>query len=341
MGDLLHTVPLLRTLRGQFPQASIELLVGPWNSELALGLEHVSAVHVHVPAMFMFARGAIRPSPFAEARRLAALRKRHYDVMITTANSCMADLLLWLAVDAGSTVGAATPAMTLYNLGCVSAVPYDSRAYEAERIAALAGPLGLLPGTIALEFAANGEMPDVPDACRELLERRKAVVVLAPGAGWPGKQWPADRFAALATQLTARAGVGVVVVGSRTERALGDEVAAGCATGAVNLAGHTTVRQLASVLRRARVFVGNDSGPLHLAAALGVPTVALFGPTRASKWAPRTASSVVVQKEGLCEGCIAWHPRATCLHDRRCMRAISVDEVAQAVVRIVPAPKTP
>ena len=95
----------------------------------------------------------------------------------------------------------------------------------------------------------------------------------------------------------------------------------------INLAGSTSFGQTAALVESADLLLCNDSGPLHLAAAYGTPSVALFGPTVAGKWQPPGGEHLMIQKQGFCEGCVGWHPNAACVHDNACMKAISVDEV--------------
>jgi ADP-heptose:LPS heptosyltransferase len=89
------------------------------------------------------------------------------------------------------------------------------------------------------------------------------------------------------------------------------------------------------LIKTADLLVCNDSGPLHLAAAFETPSVALFGPTVASKWQPPGPQHKMIQKSGFCEGCVGWHPAARCLHDGACMKSITMDEVSAVVAHLL------
>ena len=160
------------------------------------------------------------------------------------------------------------------------------------------------------------------------------LAVLVPGAGWPGKQWPAEWFAAIGDRLRREAGFAVVLAGSAGEAELCRSVAARMREPAASLAGKTSLAQLAALLAQAGLFVGNDSGPMHLAACFQIPSVVCFGPTIASKWAPRHARARVLQHED-CAGCVSWHFRASCLHGNRCMKSIAADEVWTAISAVL------
>jgi ADP-heptose:LPS heptosyltransferase len=113
------------------------------------------------------------------------------------------------------------------------------------------------------------------------------LVALHPGAGVAAKRWPAERYASLMAWLSRRAGLRLLLLGGPEERDLTDRVAALSGVSPVNLAGMLSLRGLMAILKQSHLMIGNDSGPTHLAAALGVPTVALFGGTnQAAEWAP-------------------------------------------------------
>jgi len=158
-------------------------------------------------------------------------------------------------------------------------------------------------------------LPPAPTVWLSPAERAAATALLPPGdflalaptANWIGKQWPAERFAELALRLTAPggplAGLPVAVFGAESERAMAAPLlAASLPGGLVDLIGRTDLLTAAACLERARLFVGNDSGLMHLAAAAGAPTLGLFGPTadtRYGPWGPRAA--VVRTPESLLE----------------------------------------
>jgi len=334
LGDLLHTVPLLRELKRQRPRSRVDLLVGPWSASLARRIPYVDGVLTYTPHFRMFHRGqrsGLRRAT-GEWRFFRSLAGGNYTVAMATNPVNLPELALAHASGAGSwvTVGE-WPGLYARPDGSAD-VPYDSRKFEAELLLDLLPCLGLERGAARLELVVGAEADDSLTRFAALPPADgKPLVVLAPGGGWPGKLWPADRFAALADWLIHRYDLAVALVGSDSERELTTRIAESMTSPTCNLAGETTLDELAALIRRCRLFVGNDSAPMHLAGIFEVPSVCFFGPTYAAKWAPRHASCRVIQAEVPCEGCIPWHPSTTCLHDNRCMKSIGLERV-QAII---------
>jgi lipopolysaccharide heptosyltransferase I len=160
------------------------------------------------------------------------------------------------------------------------------------------------------------------------------VVALNPGASAVHRTWPAERFAELAARLTAEAGARVLVLGGPGEIGLAQGITRQSTAPCLCTAGKTTYLQLAAVLQRCDVVVSADTGPMHLAAALGKPVVALFGPANPARTGPYGEGHVVIQKPFPCQPCYG-HP--TC-NGYPCMKAIEVGEVYDAVLSRVPPP---
>jgi heptosyltransferase II len=160
---------------------------------------------------------------------------------------------------------------------------------------------------------------------------RAPLVALAPGAAYGGaKRWPPEYFAELARALRAD-GIVCVMVGSAGDRRTGDEVEAACgsACGLLNLIGATDLSTLAGVLVQCRSLVSNDSGAMHLGAALGVPVTAMFGPTNDRATRPLGAAHVVLTNPVWCRPCML----RECPLDHRCLRGISATAVHDAARR--------
>ncbi len=159
------------------------------------------------------------------------------------------------------------------------------------------------------------------------------VIGFAPGAAYGhAKQWPPVRVAQVIAELTSARGVVAVLLGAGNDRATGREIESSLPAGShvVNLIGRTTLRTLAGVIARCAAFVSNDSGAMHVAAALGVPLTAIFGPTdeRATSPASRGPTDVIL-RQVFCRPCML----RECPIDHRCMKRISVDDVAASVAR--------
>jgi len=158
------------------------------------------------------------------------------------------------------------------------------------------------------------------------------LVVLAPGgSSGPAGRWPAERFASLASLLQSRNRAEVVITGTDEDSGLAAEIRAGLGRKPADLTGKTGVRELAAVLSLASLVVTNDSGPLQMANALGVPVVAIFGPSDPAVTGPLRQPAAVVMKKAACGPC----EYAECPYDHRCMTAVEPGEVYEAACRFL------
>jgi len=152
--------------------------------------------------------------------------------------------------------------------------------------------------------------------------------VLVPGSVWATKRWPARRFAELATSVVCELGLRAVLLGSPGERELCERIAGEAGSGAVSAAGETTLGKMAAIISRARIYVGNDSGPTHMARALDVPTVALFGPTDPGQF--DFEGHALLYRDLSCSACTFYGSRRCHLGHWDCMRTIGHDDVLDA-----------
>jgi heptosyltransferase-2 len=190
-----------------------------------------------------------------------------------------------------------------------------------------------------LGLAVEGE-PDASLACpeewgargRALLGDDGPWVGVNPGAFYgTAKRWRPERFAAAADRVARRAGASVAIVGGAAERPLGEAIAGQLKAPSRVLCGETTLGELVGVLSSLRLLLTNDSGPMHLAAALGTPLVAVFGPTDWRETAPVSSRARLVREEVECSPCLL----RECPIDHRCMDRIGVERVAAAALELV------
>ncbi|WP_236609942.1 glycosyltransferase family 9 protein [Desulfotignum phosphitoxidans] len=160
----------------------------------------------------------------------------------------------------------------------------------------------------------------------------KKYVVMAPSAGKPANQWPAEKFGELASRLSLPS----VVIASGGEAGIADTVVAHAKGNAISIAGKTGLKELIPVISRAAFFVCNDTGPMHLAAALNIPVFAVFGPANPVRTGPYGDIHTVIQLDLPCAPCYAKYPCTR--YDFRCMKDLSVDQVYDAIYRKTKAP---
>jgi len=209
---------------------------------------------------------------------------------------------------------------------------YDLCAYEPDNFFALLQPLGAYiqkdVGTITLSLT-----PAAVIRASQLLKPLSSdpFVVIFPGASIPEKRWGAERFRVVSKWLSED-GYRIVVVGGMEDREDGDVIVG---TGGLNLAGMTTLAETAAVIARSRLLISGDSGVLHLAVGLDIPTVSLFGPGIAKKWAPKGEKHVVLNRNLLCSPCTYFGTTPPCPYGVRCMKEITADQVMMAAVSLL------
>jgi len=314
VGDVVLSLPALRDLRRAFPAARIEVLARPWVAELYGAVGGVDGV--------LESRGV-----FADA---SALRGR-FDAGVLLPNSFASALALWRAGTPERWGYATDGRGPLLTRGC--RVP--SRAGRRSQVYYYRA---MLEG-LGLEVSGA---PDASLACPpawaaqadELLGSGGPWIGVNPGAFYgTAKRWPPERFAAAAALVARRTGAAVAIVGAAAERPLGEAIAAQLGGRARVLCGETTLGGLVGVLSRLRLLLTNDSGPMHVAAALGTPLVAVFGSTDWTETAPFSERARVVRAEADCAPCLL----RECPIDHRCMTRVGVDEVAAAALSLLAA----
>ena len=160
-----------------------------------------------------------------------------------------------------------------------------------------------------------------------------AYAVVVPGALWPTKRWPPERFAAVAETIVTESGLGVLLLGSPSERQLCDEIAGQAGAGVLVDAGDTELGQMAALINSARVFIGNDSGPMHIATAVGTPTVAIFGPTDPGQFDFENDEVIYADLE--CSACSFYGTETCRLGHWECMQSMSSELVLAAARRLL------
>jgi heptosyltransferase I len=288
MGDVLHAMPAVAGLRALMPDAEIGWVIEPrWAALLqdaSGGMPMVDRVHL-APAK-AWGKSPFSPATVKDILRLRAeLRACSYDVALDLQGSIRSAVIAKMS-GASMVIGSSAPREKQARWLYTSRVETESAHVIDQAVEIVRG---LAPeaavGEVALPVDAAGER-----WCRILLagDTRK-IVVIAPAAGWGAKQWPPDRYGAVAGDLVRR-GYRVLVnaVPSAGDKMGGDLLAASVVTASDGKAEavECTLPQLIAMMRRAALFIGGDTGPLHLADALGVPMVGVFGPTDPTRNGP-------------------------------------------------------
>lgn len=329
LGDIVHALPVLSALRRRFPAASIDWLVEEAYAPiltLATGLDRRVVVRARsgtADAQAVWFGGAT-----GYVRAVRHLRRQHYDVALDLQG--LIKSAVWARLSGASRVIGfgrehlrEPQAAALYT---ETASPPSSARHVIQKNLTLAVALGAASTPVELPLAAT-ESPAVADA----IARAGGVgryIVINPGAAWPNKRWPADRFGVLAASVAERTGLRTLVTWGPAERDLAEAVCR-AAGGHAEPAPPTTIGDLAVLVRDAAVMISGDTGPLHIAAAMGTPLVGLYGPTWPDRNGPWNPADEVISRAGTCE----CHHKRRCLRGRPCIDEITLGEVMSAVER--------
>lgn len=334
LGDVLHAVPMLRALRNARPTTKIVWLAGPWSRELAqryAGL--VDEIRVFGPNLPNFARGKRewRQSARRQWRLALDLRRIGVGTFIGSMDGVGRFLANAVCPRTWVGIGERRPPRVRPDIATI-VQPYEKDRYEADAWCGLLEPLGIAARADRLEYEATpAERKAADDFLRAAgVDPRRPLVLIAPGSGWSGKNWLPERFGAVADWLAADMGCQIAWIGGKGE----ERLVPAARSGDFHWVGKTALPLLVAAMAQARLFVGNDGGLLHFAAALDVPTVSIWGPTSPGKWGPKGPRHRQIRKTEHCEGCIYWDYRETCRHDRACMRAVETEDVLSAIQEI-------
>lgn len=302
MGDVLHAMPAVAALRKAWPQARIGWVIERRWSELLVsqdeGAAAVSGAQPLINALHTVDTRAWRkrflwPETWRDIRRsIGVVRAEKYEVGIDFQGAIKSALLARVS-DAHEIFGFARPRESAAKLW------YNSQV-NATAVHVIDQNLQLASAVVRNRLAAEPvELPRSTEGeswCEQFLKRRGLVhfAILNPGSGWGAKSWPGERYAEVARRLQ-KAGIRSLINFGPGEEALAKSVAA-VSEGSAEIV-HCTLPQLIALTRRAALFIGGDTGPMHLAAALKVPTVALFGPTDPARNGPYWKPSVILRSE--------------------------------------------
>ena len=335
MGDVLFCTPAFRRLRSTFPQAHIALLVDPANRAVVEGTGLFDSI---IPfASPWFSRRPERPAWRSVSEIVRVIRQGRFDLAIDFRGDIRTIALLRLAgVPERIGYGVAGGAFML-----TRCPEYRRGRHEVEHSLALVpgGPDGASVERIERIHYSPEQMETAeallgPQDAGHNARRQGPLIGLQVSAGFPTKRWPAERFAELAGRLGRRQGGRVVIVGSEAERAELEAFATGIDPAPRVAAGRTDLPTLAALLDRLDLFIGNDSGPTHIAAAMGRPTLFLWSGTNdLHQWGPWGGDDRVrvIRVPVECERC----ELRTCPREHECMRGIGVDEVYQAALEML------
>ena len=332
LGDAVMSIPALREIRGTFPEWEITLLARPWVADLYAREDFCDQIlryendgqHRGLPGKWKLA---------------AQLRQASFDCAILLQNAFDAALVSWLARiprRIGYSRDARGPLLTdAISLPRKCHLPAHERFYYLELLRR-AGLIERIPECPDIRLSGAGR---AAESGWEEWRRRKLPakhwIGVSPGAAYGGaKRWLPDRFAEAATALAAELDADIAVFGSKAEAELCSQIAERAGPQAHNLAGTTSLAEFIDLAATCTIYLTNDSGPMHMAAALGIPTVAVFGATDHIATGPVSRRASVVREPVDCSPCLL----RECPIDHRCMQRVAAATVVDAALSLLSKP---
>ena len=321
VGDAVMSLPALRALRQRFPQARISILAKPWVADLYRREPFCDELIPYSPRTVGEKWSAAR-----------ALRPRGFDTAILLQNAFEAAAIAYLA-GIPERIGYARDGRGFLLTRAIPVpkpgeIPRHERFYYLELLRR-SGIIDASPenDAIRLEGAPAAHAAGL-DKFREL-GIGETVIGVSPGAAYgTAKRWLPEHFADSASRVASELGASVAIFGSKDERALCESVAASITAPVKNFAGETSLAEFIDLAAACRVYLTNDSGAMHIASALGVPTVAIFGATDDVATGPTGPLAKVVREPVECSPCL----KRECPIDHRCMTRVSAERVAETAL---------
>ena len=325
IGDAVMTLPAIGVIREFFPAAEITILANPLVSELF-------RVHPWVDSVITFDRKGLHKGALGRLRLAAEIRQQQFDLAIILPNSLDAALVPWLAgipVRLGKTGDGRSLLLTKRYPKKLQ----PTGVHQSLNYLAIIAHFGIT-GEEKPQLLITTEEEDRSLAARLAdhgIGANDFILGINPGATYgSAKRWYPERFGAVAARFASEKGAKVVITGGAGETAIAADIEKELSGNCVNLAGKTTVRELMALLKRVNLLITNDSGPMHLAAALGTPLVAIFGSTDHTTTFPLSDMAVVVREPVPCAPCM----KRECPIDHICMLAVTVERVFDEAVKL-------
>lgn len=327
IGDAVMSIPALWAIRRRWPEAEITILARPAVAELYEGQDFANRV--------MSLSGNLKNPVIAE-RESRKLRSERFDCAVLLQNAFSAAWLMWRA-KVPERIGYARDARGLLLTRAVAVpeageIPAHESYYYLELLRR-AGWLDEIPKVEQISLKLDPEMVARAEVrIREAGARSKTRIALAPGASYgSAKCWLPERFAAVADALVDDFQADVILFGTSSEIEICRKIAERMRHRPVSLAGQTSMNELPALFSRCSLFLGNDSGAMHVAAAVGLPVVAVFGSTDPEGTAPVATQKILVRHAVACSPCFL----RECPIDHRCMTRVPAEDVRRAAARML------
>ena len=333
VGDTVMSVAALRRLRHSFPSAHITLVARPWARDVLMDIALFDN-------LMLYQRRSV--SIF---RQIKEWRRHEFDLAVLFQNAFEAALIPFLA-RVPLRIGYSTDRRGALLTHPLPVPDWRDRNHEVfyylnivlqlEALLGRGGDNASVDLDCSLTVSATRKSQALERLRAEGLQENRSLIVLCPGSiNSRAKRWPADRYAKLADRLIEEHGAEILLIGSEQETDVATLVRAGMKRRLLDLTGKTRLAEAVALLSVADLVISNDTGPAHIAAALGRPTLVIFGPTNPLTTRPYSSTATVVREPPDCAPCML----RDCPIDHRCMTAISVEEIVSRSVALLAVPK--
>jgi predicted lipopolysaccharide heptosyltransferase III len=324
IGDVLLATPTVRAIKTARPDVRVTMMVNRGTEDVLTGNQDLDEIVV-------LDKGSLA----AQSRLIAGLRSQRFDTVIDLTDGDRSAFLSWVS---GAPIRIGFNDEHRWRGKYYTEVVQSASGvqHRIDRDLEVLKSMGVQAGSKDPQLRLTPEETNNADQLLDQLgvQRSQPIVVLQPGARYWFKAWPPERYAELADQLTSQYGCQVLIGGSNQDIDLAEQIRQMAKSQPIIMAGRTTIKQFAAIAKKSALFVGSDSGAMHIASAVGTPVVALFGPSNPREWGPRGGPVEVLYKEIDCRSC--FHP--TCMRgEENCMKLIAVHEVVAAAQRLIQA----
>jgi heptosyltransferase-2 len=326
IGDAVMTLPAVAAVRNTFPGARITILVKPWVADIFRLCRDIDDI-------MLYERPGIHDGPAGFWRLTAELRKREFDAAILLQNAIEAAIIAFLA-GIPMRAGYNSDGRGLLLTHSVQRTTAIRKVHQSDYYLEMVKALGCRPTgrEAVLTLGKDDERLAGELLAGHGLQDNCLLVGMAPGATYgPAKKWFPERFSSVADKLVDGFSAQIFLFGSSEDKSTAAIVQARAKYPMLDLTGKTGLKEAMALMGRCRLFISNDSGLMHVAAALGVPTIAIFGSTNPATTSPAGRNHIIIHKDVACSPCL----KPDCPTDFRCMDLIGVDDVYEAAVRLL------
>ncbi len=323
IGDAILTIPAVDSIRATYPKAHIAVLAKPWVADIYKLFTGVDEVIIY-ENQYDNARGVFRLANL--------LKKRKFDLAILLQNAIEAAIIAFAA---------GIPLRAGYNSDCRGILLTHSvqrskevrKLHQTDYYLEMVKALGCAAVNKEMHLETKINRQETESVLKKYLpDPKKEIIGIAPGATYgPAKRWFPARFATVADKIASANAYQIILLGGKSDDDAAEEVKSLTQADVLNLAGKTNLKEAVLLISQCGLFISNDSGLMHVAGALNIPTIAIFGSTNPQTTSPVGNQSVVIHREVGCSPCL----KKTCPTDFQCMELITVEDIWQAAKKIL------